>query len=248
MKIRKIVNRVKPPDIPPEQFPVHIGVIMDGNGRWAKMRGLPRSAGHRVGADRFRDIALYLNRIGVRYLTAYAFSCENWKRPQEEVDTIMDLLRDFLHRTDEYKDDNIRNLFIGDRTKLAPDLQELMKKAESDSRDATGLTCTLAINYAGRDEIVHAARAFARDVKLGLKSPDDLTEDMFSGYLYTHGIPDPDLIIRPSGEIRTSNFLVWQGAYAEYLFTDKLWPDFKPRDINEAIVAFARRNRRFGGV
>lgn len=225
-------------------LPQHIAIIMDGNGRWAKRRSLPRTAGHAAGSKTFKTIARYCNKIGIKYLTVYAFSTENWKRPQSEVDNIMNILRDYLKDTDNFKDENIKLQFIGDRTPLADDIKELMLKAEADSADATGLHLNIALNYGGRDEIVHAVRQI---VKEGI-APDDISEDTISERLYTAGQPDPDFIIRPSGEYRLSNYLIWQSAYAEYWFSDILWPDFSPRHLDKALEDFSRRNRRFGGV
>lgn len=225
-------------------LPEHIAIIMDGNGRWAKRRSLPRTAGHVAGSKTLKNIARYCNKIGIKYLTAYAFSTENWKRPKAEVDNIMNILRDYLRDTDDFKDDNIRLEFIGDRTPLAEDIKELMLKAEADSAGATGLHLNIALNYGGRDEIVHAVR---RIVDEGI-SADGITEDTISDRLYTAGQPDPDFIIRPSGEYRLSNYLIWQAAYAEYWFSDILWPDFGPKDLDRALEDFSQRNRRFGGI
>lgn len=225
-------------------LPEHIAIIMDGNGRWAKNRKMPRSAGHVAGAKTFKTIARYCNKIGLKYLTVYAFSTENWKRPKQEVDGIMNLLRDYLKDAENFKDENIRVRFIGDRTPLADDIKELMAKNEHDSRNATGLTLYIAINYGGRDEITNAVKQI---VKEGI-SPDDITEQTVSEYLYTKDCPDPDFIIRPSGEYRLSNYLIWQSAYAEYWFSDILWPDFKPKHLEKAIEDYNKRNRRFGGV
>ena len=225
-------------------LPKHIAIIMDGNGRWAKRRSLPRTAGHAAGSKTFKTIARYCNKIGIEYLTVYAFSTENWKRPKSEVDNIMNILRDYLKDTDSFKDENIKLEFIGDRTPLAEDIKELMLKAEADSADATGLHLNIALNYGGRDEIVHAVKNIVKD---GIK-PEDINEDTISSRLYTAGQPDPDFIIRPSGEYRLSNYLIWQSAYAEYWFSDILWPDFKPKDLDKALEDFSRRNRRFGGV
>lgn len=225
-------------------LPEHIAIIMDGNGRWAKKRSLPRTAGHAAGSRTFKTIARYCNKIGIKYLTVYAFSTENWKRPKSEVDNIMNILRDYLKDTDNFKDENIKLEFIGDRAPLADDIKELMLKAEADSADATGLHLNIALNYGGRDEIVHAVKSI---VKEGI-DPENITEQTISDRLYTAGQPDPDFIIRPSGEYRLSNYMIWQAAYAEYWFSDILWPDFSPRDLDRAIEDFSRRNRRFGGV
>ena len=229
-------------------LPQHIGLIMDGNGRWAKKRGLPRQAGHKVGASTFQKIVRYCNKIGIRYLTVYAFSTENWKRPPEEVEAIMNLLRSFLKDAKNHRAENVRTRFIGDRSVLAPDLQELMADCEKESASFTGLTLNVAVNYGGRDEIVHAAKQFAKDAVAGSASPDALDEALFSSYLYTKDQPDIDLIIRPSGEMRLSNFLLWQAAYAEYVFMDVLWPDFNEKYLEQALSEYANRNRRFGGV
>ncbi len=225
-------------------LPEHIAIIMDGNGRWAKNRSLPRSAGHAAGSKNFKDIARYCNKIGLHYLTVYAFSTENWKRPKEEVDNIMNILRDYLRDAKNFKDENIRVKFIGDLAPLADDIKELIDDAERESADATGLKLNIALNYGGRDEIVHAVR---RIVSEGI-SEQDITEQTVSDRLYTAGQPDPDFIIRPSGEYRLSNYLIWQSAYAEYWFSNVLWPDFTPKHLDSAIEEFSRRNRRFGGV
>lgn len=225
-------------------LPQHIAIIMDGNGRWAKKRGLPRSAGHAAGAKTFKQIARYCNKIGIKYLTVYAFSTENWKRPETEVKGIMDLFRSYLKDVDNFKGENIRLEFIGDREPLADDIKKLMEHAEEESANATGLHLNMAINYGGRDEIVHAVKAI---IKEGI-SAKEITEDTVASHLYTSGQPDPDFIIRPSGEYRLSNYLIWQSAYAEYWFSDVLWPDFKPKHLDKALEDFSNRNRRFGGV
>ncbi len=226
------------------QLPRHIAIIMDGNGRWAKKRSMPRSAGHVAGAKTFKDIARYCNKIGLEYLTVYAFSTENWKRPKDEVDSIMNLLRDYLKDAENFKSDNIRVKFIGNLEPLADDIKELIKKDEDGSKDATGLKLNIAINYGGRDEITNAVKKI---VAKGI-APEDITEQTISDNLYTADMPDPDFIIRPSGEYRLSNYLIWQSAYAEYWFSDVLWPDFKPKHLEKAIEEFNHRNRRFGGV
>lgn len=228
----------------PENLPDHIAIIMDGNGRWAKKRGLPRTAGHSAGAKTFQNIARYCNKIGIKYLTVYAFSTENWKRPKDEVDAIMKLLHDYLVDSVNFKDENIKVKFLGDLTRLSDELNVLIADAENNSKDATGLNLNIALNYGGRDEIVNAVK------KLAAKGADltALTEQELSDNLYTSGMPDPDLIIRPSGEYRLSNYLIWQSAYAEYWFTDTLWPDFSEKDINEAVISFASRDRRYGGT
>lgn len=226
------------------KLPRHIAIIMDGNGRWAKKRSMPRSAGHVAGAKTFKEIARYCNKIGLEYLTVYAFSTENWKRPQDEVDSIMNLLRDYLKDAENFKSDNIKVKFIGNLEPLADDIKELIRKDEEGSKDATGLKLNIAINYGGRDEITNAVRKIVESSV----AAKDITEQTVSDNLYTAGMPDPDFIIRPSGEYRLSNYLIWQSAYAEYWFSDVLWPDFKPRHLEKAIDDFNHRNRRFGGI
>lgn len=230
--------------------PRHVGIIMDGNGRWAKKRGLPRQAGHVTGAQVFRKITKYCEKRGVGCLTVYAFSTENWKRPQAEVDGIMNLLRDYLKESlADFQAENIRTRFIGDLEPLSPDIRELMAEAEASTAHKTGMVLNIAINYGGRLEITQAVRRIAREVQQGTLAPEGITEETVSSHLYTAGLPDPDLILRPSGEYRLSNFLIWQSAYAEYVFMDDiLWPDFTTEDLEAAFAEYARRNRRFGGV
>lgn len=231
------------------QLPEHIGIIMDGNGRWAKKRGLPRSAGHTAGAQTFRKIARYCSDIGIKYLTVYAFSTENWRRPSDEVDALMRLFKDYLQEAiRDFKDDSIVLRFIGDRSAFSPELLSLMNENEEESRERDGMVLNIAMNYGGRAELVTAIRNMANEVKDGSLDPAAITEELVSQHLYTKGQPDPDLIIRPSGENRTSNFLLWQSAYAEYVIMDVLWPDFTQDDLNQALIEFAKRNRRFGGV
>lgn len=228
--------------------PRHIAIIMDGNGRWAKQRGLPRTAGHAAGAEAFRRIANYCRTLGVEYLTVYAFSTENWKRSAEEVAGIMKLLRRYLEEAlRDMEKNRVRFCFFGDLTKLSPELQALCDRAQKQSEDYD-VQVNFCLNYGGRDEIVQAARRFAQDVADGIHQPGELTEEAFSSYLYSAEVPDPELIIRPSGEKRTSNFLLWQSAYSEYVFMNVLWPDFSPADLDAAIEEYHRRNRRFGGV
>ncbi len=231
------------------QIPKHIAIIMDGNGRWAKQRGLPRNAGHKAGAETFRHIAEHCNRLGVKYLTVYAFSTENWKRTEEEVSGIMFLLEKYLTEAlADMQKNRIRFQLFGDISRLSPKLQRLMQDTMERSRDFTQVQVNFCINYGGRDEIVRAARAFAADVAAGRRSPESLTEADFENYLDSAGVPDPELVIRPSGEQRISNFLPWQSAYSEFVFMDVLWPDFSGDDLDAAILEFNRRNRRFGGV
>mgnify|MGYP004642971741 CR=1 FL=1 len=228
--------------------PRHIAIIMDGNGRWAKKRGLPRTAGHSAGAEAFRRIANYCRSLGVEYLTVYAFSTENWKRSQEEVGGIMLLLRKYLEEALlDMEKNRVRFRFFGDLSRLSPQLQKLCRDAENRSVEYD-VQVNFCLNYGGRDEIVRAAQAFAAEVAAGKRQPQELTEGLFDSYLYSAGVPDPELIIRPSGEMRTSNFLLWQSAYSEYVFMDVLWPDFGPQDLDKAIAEYHRRNRRFGGV
>lgn len=229
--------------------PRHIAIIMDGNGRWAKNRGLPRTAGHAAGAETFRRIANYCRTLGVEYLTVYAFSTENWKRSQEEVGAIMGLLKKYLFEAIEKMErDQIRLEFFGDLSRLSPELQELAERTREISKKYEGFQANICLNYGGRDEIVRAARAFALQCVRGEADPAALTEADFGGMLCSGSIPDPELVIRPGGEQRVSNFLLWQSAYAEYYFTDVLWPDFDSAELEKAIAAFNLRNRRFGGV
>ena len=231
-------------------LPAHIAIIMDGNGRWAKKRGLPRTDGHKVGAEVFRKITDYCAEIGIKYVTYYAFSTENWKRSQGEVSKIMDIFRDYLEEMQEREDENeaagynIR--FLGNREGLPEDIVTMLETVETESDDKTKIHVNIAVNYGGRDEIVHAAKALAKKVADGEISADEIDEELFSSQLFTAGMPDPDLIIRPSGELRLSNFLTWQSAYSEFYFDDVLWPDFTREDLDRAIEAFQKRNRRFG--
>ena len=237
----------KAEEIDLSNLPRHIAIIMDGNGRWAKKRGMPRTAGHAVGAETFRTVATYCKDVGIDYLTVYAFSTENWKRPKEEVDAIMGLLEKYLGESIEKMErDHIRLKFFGDTTVLSPKLQALIARTDAITATLTGFQANVCLNYGGRDEIVRAARAYAEQVKNG--APNDIDEARFGDLLYSAGIPDPELIIRPGGEQRTSNFLMWQSAYSEFYFTDTLWPDFGPKEINAAIAAYQQRDRRFGGV
>ncbi len=229
--------------------PQHIAIIMDGNGRWAKKRGLPRNAGHKAGAETFRRIADHCNAIGVKYLTVYAFSTENWKRSEDEVAGIMGLLENYLKEAlRDMEKNHIRFCAFGDLSRLSPKLQKLCRETMERSCDFHDVQVNFCINYGGRDEIIRAARKFAADVAAGKQSADTLTEAEFENYLDSAGVPDPELVIRPSGELRTSNFLAWQSAYSELVFMDVLWPDFTADDLDKAIEEYHRRNRRFGGV
>jgi len=235
-------------DVKNQPAPQHIAIIMDGNGRWAKQRGLPRTAGHAAGGEAFRRIANYCRTLGVKYLTVYAFSTENWKRSEEEVAGIMRLLGKYLQEAlRDMEKNRVRFRFLGDLSRLSPQLQKLCRDAESRSADYD-VQVNFCLNYGGRDEIVHAARAFARDVAEGKRKSEELTEELLGSYLYSSDIPDPELIIRPSGEKRISNFLLWQSAYSEFVFMNVLWPDFSPADLDAAIEEYHRRNRRFGGT
>jgi len=232
-----------------DRLPKHIAIIMDGNGRWAAKRALPRSAGHAAGAETFRRIATYCKDIGVEYLTVYAFSTENWKRPADEVGTIMQLLEKYLHEAlEKMERDNIKLRFFGDLSLLSPDLRKLASETDELSNKLEGMQVNICLNYGGRGEIVRAAERYASDVAAGRLPGETLTEAAFSEYMYSAGIPDPDLIIRPSGEMRLSNFLLWQSAYSELYFTDVLWPDFSDRELDKAIASYQERDRRFGGV
>ena len=231
--------------------PRHIAIIMDGNGRWATKRGLPRTAGHKAGAETFRRIATYCKNIGVKYLTVYAFSTENWKRSETEVSAIMALLKRYLlEAVDTMEKDHIRLHFFGDMTPIAPDLRALARETDeiTEHLSKDDFQANVCLNYGGRDEILRAARRFAADCAAGEKRPEELDDALFSSYLDSAGIPDPELIIRPSGEQRLSNFLLWQCAYSEFYYTDTLWPDFDETELDRAIAAYQQRDRRFGGV
>ncbi|MEG0546144.1 MAG: isoprenyl transferase [Oscillospiraceae bacterium] len=235
-----------------EVLPRHIGIIMDGNGRWAKNQGLPRYKGHIEGAKNFRQIGELAGDLGISCITFYAFSTENWKRPPEEVKAIMDLFREYLKEVDERKQENeekgIRIRFIGERKGLPLDILAMMKHAEMISSDKHKVTLNIAVNYGGRQEILSSVQKIASLVKKGKLKPSDITEEMIGDNLYTNDEPDPDLIIRPSGEYRLSNFLIWQSAYSEFWYSDVLWPDFSEEDFIEALRAFEKRQRRFGGI
>ena len=233
----------------PIHLRVHIGIIMDGNGRWAQKRFLPRSAGHRAGAQNFRTITRYCSKIGIRYLTVYAFSTENWNRPSDEVGALLRLFKEYLEEAlRDFMDENIRVRFIGDVSAFPAELRGLIQEVEEASACKTGMVLNLAMNYGGRAEITRAAKKVAQEAVSGSLRPEELTEERFAQYLYTGSQPDPDLIIRPSGEERLSNFLLWQSAYAEFVYFDILWPDFKTSDLDRAIEIYSSRQRRFGGV
>lgn len=242
-------KKKKPEVLSDSALPVHIGIIMDGNGRWAKKRGLPRKAGHSAGAKTFRKITRYCSDIGIKYLTVYAFSTENWKRPEDEVRSLMKLFKSYLEEAlADFKDDSIVVKFIGDKAPFDEDLRNLMIENEESSKDRDGMVLNIAMNYGSRDEIVRAVKNICNDVQSGAVLTENIDEQLISDYLYTSGQPDPDLIIRPSGEYRISNFLLWQSAYTEFVIMNKLWPDFETSDLDEAIKIYSQRNRRYGGV
>ena len=225
-----------------------IGIIMDGNGRWAKKRGLPRTAGHKRGAEVFQDITRYCNELGVASVYFYAFSTENWRRPAEEVGAIMRLFGDYLIKAFDYEKENNRVVFLGDRTALSAEYQRKMNEIETRTARNTGMVLNVAVNYGGRQEIARAARLLAEEVRQGTLQPEQITEQLLSDRMYTAGQKDPDFILRPSGEKRLSNFMLWQAAYSELVEMDVLWPDFTRHDLDLAIEEFNRRSRRFGGV
>ena len=242
-------RKKKPEVLSNTALPVHIGIIMDGNGRWAKKRGLPRKAGHSAGAKTFRKITRYCSDIGIKYLTVYAFSTENWKRPEDEVRSLMKLFKSYLEEAlADFKDDSIVVKFIGDKAPFDEDLRNLMIENEESSKDRDGMVLNIAMNYGSRDEIVRAVKNICNDVQSGAVLTENIDEQLISDYLYTSGQPDPDLIIRPSGEYRISNFLLWQSAYTEFVIMNKLWPDFQKSDLDEALKIYSSRNRRYGGV
>lgn len=237
------------PTLDRSRIPMHIAVILDGNGRWAQKRGLPRTAGHSAGAEAFRRAAEHLKELGVRYFTVYAFSTENWGRPAGEVDAIMALLDKYLHEAiRDMAEKNIRLCFFGDMTRLSPRLRALATQTDEITKSTSGMTVNVCLNYGGRAELTRAARLLAEAVSAGQLQPEDIDEAAVERRLYSAGIPDPDLLIRPGGELRLSNFLLWQSAYTEFYFTDTLWPDMDAHALDEAIADFQCRKRRFGGV
>ena len=233
-------------------LPQHVTFIMDGNGRWAKKRGLERSEGHREGAKTFRKIGEYCADVGIKYMTFYAFSTENWNRPKSEVMALMKLFKEYLNEGDErIAENDIRQMrlrFIGEREGLPKDLLKLIDKAERESAKYNKVTVNIALNYGGRAEITHAVKEIAAKVKSGELSVDEITESVVNNSIYTAGQPDPDIIVRPSGEYRLSNFMTWQSAYSEFWYSDVLWPDFTEEDVNKMLFDYQKRNRRFGGV
>lgn len=231
-----------------DNIPKHIAIIMDGNGRWASKRLLKRKAGHKAGAQTLEKISQYAMDLGVKHLTVYAFSTENWKRSEEEVSGIMDLLRSYLKNyIDRAKKDNVKVDIIGDISRLDLDIQQQIIELENLTKNKTGMSLHIALNYGGRDEILRAVKKIADEVQIGTMKSDEITEDIIEHYLDTQFIPDPELLIRTSGEQRISNFLLWQLAYSEFSFTDKLWPDFTEEDFKLAILEYQNRERRFGG-
>ena len=235
-------------DFDREKMPKHIAIIMDGNRRWAKAKGLPANYGHKEGAKTLEKIVRYCNKIGLKYITVYAFSTENWKRAQDEVNALMLLLQSYLDDYSKRADtENIKVQILGDISALSVGMQKSIKKCIERTKNNTGVTFNIALNYGGRDEIVRAVRAIAENVRDGKIEVNQIDEDMISDNLYTKGMPDPDLLIRTSGEMRTSNFLPWQLVYSEFLFVDKNWPDFTEEDVDKAIIEYERRHRKFGG-
>lgn len=232
-----------------DNIPQHIGIIMDGNGRWASKRGLPRSAGHRAGAETLKKMVVYCNKIGVKCVTAYAFSTENWNRPQKEVDALMDLLYMYLQQVEEqFAGTNVILKVIGDRSALSDKINKAIDYAEEYTAKNTGLVLNVALNYGGRDEIVKATKHAAAELATGNIKEDDITEEYLCNLMYTKDVPEVDLIIRPSGEYRLSNFMLWQAAYAEFWFDAINWPDFSEKDMERAVLDYQKRNRRFGKV
>ena len=249
--LKKLFNRKRSdtPVIDRNIIPQHVAIIMDGNGRWAKRRGMPRSMGHRAGADVLKQIVIAADEIGIRALTVYGFSTENWKRPEQEVSLLMALIKEYLNNNVKYMHEhNVRIRFIGFIGGLSEDLQKIIQDAELLTQNNTGLTLQLAINYGGRDEIVRTIREITSSVKAGTITADDITEDYVSSQLFTKEFSDVDLLIRPSSDFRISNFLLWQLAYAEFLFTDLHLPDFSKETLLEAVAAYQKRERRFGGL
>ncbi len=230
------------------RVPEHVAIILDGNGRWAKKHHVPKNVGHSKGSDNVEKIVEAAHDMGIKYITVYAFSTENWNRSEKEVSALMKLLRDYLKQClKKSKDNNMRCLIIGDKTGLDQDIRDSIDELEEFSKDFDGITFIIALNYGSRDEIRRAVQSIAKDCADGKIEASDISEDTISSYLDTKGIPDPDLLIRTSGEIRLSNFLMWQAAYTEYYFTDVLWPDFKPKHLFKAIEEYNNRDRRYGG-
>jgi len=242
-------KRKQTAELDAERVPAHVAIIMDGNGRWAQARGLPRAAGHRAGMEIIRDVIRSSDEWGIQVLSLYAFSTENWKRPKEEVGVLMGLLVEFLKREiDELDEKNVRIRFMGDIGRFPGNCREAIAEALHRTGDNTGLTVNIALNYGGRDEIVRAVQAMMSDGAKGDLAPGDVTESTISDYLYTKGLPDPDLVIRTSGEMRLSNFMLYQASYAEWVVTPVMWPDFSQLQYKRAILEYQSRKRRFGNV
>lgn len=246
MKIADII-KPEPRILNPESLPIHLAVIMDGNGRWAKARGLPRTAGHKKGADALRRTLDNCSKAGINYLTVYAFSSENWKRPSDEISDLMQLLQHYLHQElENLHEKNTRLRFIGDLSKLDPEIYKQLEFASDLTKNNTKFHLTVALSYGSRQEIVQTAQELARQVAEGKLSAEQISEELFSNNLYTKELPEPDLLIRTGGEKRLSNFLLWQSAYTELYFSDTLWPDFDINDLNSALTDFSKRERRYG--
>ena len=246
---RKLAKADESLTLDPAKIPQHVAIIMDGNGRWAQKRGLPRTFGHKVGVEVLRSIQTEASDLGIKYLTAYAFSTENWHRPHDEVDFLMNLFSTYLDNEVEYLiERQVQLRFIGNTDRLSPELRRRMVDAEARTAPGTGITLNLAVDYGGRAEIVRAACRLTQEVLDGKLTVEEIGEKTFSSALYTHDQPDPDLLIRPGGDMRISNFLLWQLAYAEFWITDTLWPDFTPNHFRQAIYDFQKRDRRFGGL
>ncbi len=236
-------------DISLDKVPSHIAIIMDGNGRWAKSRFMPRTYGHKAGVETIRKVVKECSRLGIKYLTLYAFSTENWKRPKDEVSALMGLLVKYLRsELEELHRNNVKILTIGDISKLPDACIEELDRAKKETKDNTGLVMSLALNYGGRNDLVNAVRNISQEVLDGKISPDDIVDDTIASHLSTNESPDPDLVVRTSGEQRLSNFLLWELAYSEFYFTDIHWPDFDEKELQKAIYAYQSRDRRFGGV
>lgn len=244
----KLFKKRKKEPIKKELLPKHVAIIMDGNGRWAKKHGVPRKMGHKAGADALRNVSRFAGRMGIEYITVYAFSTENWKRSAEEVKDLMELLLTYLKNAEkELAGDEVRIRIIGDKTKFSEELQKEMARVEKVTENNKACTVNIALNYGSRDEIVSAVKKIAEKVKCGEVDIENIDDKLVSDNLYTNYMPDPDLVIRSSGEERLSNFLMWQSAYSELYFTDTLWPDFDEDEFTKAIEAYVSRNRRFGG-
>lgn len=246
---KKNTENIAPENIDLNKIPQHIAIIMDGNGRWAKLRGMPRAMGHRAGVEALREIVKTCNALEVQYLTVYAFSTENWKRPQSEIGILMSLLKEYVRKElGELHANNVRIKVLGNIRQLPEDVQDAVLAACNKTKNNTGLKFNLALNYGGRSELIHAVRSIVEDVQNGRLKAEEINEDIFEDYLYTEGCPDPDLMIRTSGEMRLSNFLLWQAAYSEIVVVDECWPDFNEKSLIEAVRIFQNRERRFGGI